>query len=125
MTGHATRHGARHRGVAGDGECRSREARRAELEATGVHIRRGVTARAVAVETADREVIAGRADDRDVGEGPGDRRTVASETPGHALVCAGDRVSRVIACGRMALGAGRRGWNVVRWLAAAGLVGDE
>src|SRR5438874_10040029 len=49
------------------------------------------TARAVAIEAADRHVVAGVADDRDVGKGPGDHRTVTGEAPGHTLVGAGDR----------------------------------
>src|SRR5437762_7463546 len=39
----------------------------------------GVTARAVAIEVADRHVIAGRADQGDVDEGP-DRGTVTGQT---------------------------------------------
>src|SRR5438094_3182472 len=46
------------------------------------------------IEAADRHVVAGVADDRDVGKGPGDHRTVTGEAPGHTLVGAGDGVER-------------------------------
>src|SRR5215469_14852749 len=53
-------------GVAGDAEGWRTEAGGAELEATGIDIGRRVTARAVAVERADRDVVTARpADDGD------------------------------------------------------------
>src|SRR6266481_2980207 len=111
--------------MARDAERRARDARGTELEATGIHIRGAVAARAVAVESADREVIARGADDGDVGEGRRHRRTVTGETPAHALVRAGDGIHRIVARGGMALGARRRGRNVVRGLGVTGLVGRE
>jgi len=72
VTGRAGAHRRRYRGVAGDRKCRTREARGADPEAARIDVGRGMAARAVAIECADREVIAGRADDRDVGKGPGD-----------------------------------------------------
>src|SRR6266478_6575580 len=107
--GNRRRHGA----VPGDAEGRVRDARRAELEATWTHVARAVTARAVAVEAADWNVVAGRADHRDVDEGT-DRRTMTGQTPGDALVRAGDGVERVVARGGVALRARRVGRNVVR-----------
>src|SRR5207237_6103854 len=53
-----------HRGVAGDRERRSGQARAAELEATCIDIARRVTARAVAVEAGERDVVARIAEDR-------------------------------------------------------------
>src|SRR6202035_4028001 len=106
-------------GVTGDRERRSRDARRPELEATGVHIGRGVAARAVAVESADRDVIAsGPADDRDrvAGWRSGERpraRAVTGEAPAHALVRAGDGVERVVARGGVALRAHGGSWDVI------------
>src|SRR5262250_168500 len=51
--------------VAGGIERRRIDVRRAELEATGVHVGDRVTARAAAVEAADRDVVVTRpADDR-------------------------------------------------------------
>src|SRR6202035_4458272 len=85
VTGRARAH-RRYGGVAGDRERRACDARRAEFEAARIHIRCGVAARAVAIEVAERNVIARAADNLDVGEGPGDRRTVTGETPAHALV---------------------------------------
>src|SRR5205807_7602409 len=52
-----------HRGVAGDRERRSGQARTAKLEAARAHVRGAVTARAVAVEGAERNEI-GRASGR-------------------------------------------------------------
>src|SRR6202043_813780 len=99
VAGLAARHGGRHGGMTGDRERRNADARRTDMEATRIHIAGGVAARAVAVERAERDVIARVADNLDVGKGPGDRRTVTGETPAHALVRAGDRVGRVIARG--------------------------
>src|SRR6266478_1785445 len=96
----------RHRRMARDAEGRVRDARRAELEATRIHVARAVTARAVAVEAADWNVVAGRADHSDVDEGT-DRRTMTGQTPGDALVRAGDGVERVVARGGVALRARR------------------
>src|SRR5436190_20636219 len=84
-----------------------------------------MTARAVAVEGAEREVVARVGDDLDVGEGLRHRRAVAGEAPCYALVRPGDRVGRVVARGGVALGAGRRGRDVVRRLRVTGLVGRE
>src|SRR5437879_940656 len=72
-----------------------------------------MTARAVAVEAAERKVVARVGDEGDVGEGRRHRRAVAGEAPGHALVRPGDRVGRVVARGGMALRARRGGWNVI------------
>src|SRR2546430_73974 len=102
-----------HRRMAGDAERGTGDVRGAELEAAGIHIRRGVAAGAVAVQAADRHVIAGRGDYGDVDEGP-DRGAVTGQTPGHALVGAGDGVERVITRGRVALRARGAGRNVVR-----------
>src|SRR5205814_10580534 len=55
-------------------------------------VARRMTARAVAVEAAERKVVARVGDDRDVGEGLRHRRTVAGEAPRHALVGAGDGI---------------------------------
>src|SRR5260370_315871 len=101
VTGRAAADRRRDGGVSGDREGRSGDARGTELEATGIHIRRAVAARAVAIETADREVIAGRADQGDVEERP-DRRTVTGEAAGDALVRAGDGGQRIAAGGGVA-----------------------
>src|SRR6202521_1807557 len=103
----------RRRGGAWEGEGRIRDAPRAEPEATRIHVARAVTARAVAVEGLDRDVIAGCGDDGDI-KSRGHRRTVTGETPGDALVRAGDRVGFVVARRRVALRARRIGRNVVR-----------
>jgi len=50
---------------------------------------------------------------------------VTGEAPGHALVGARDRVERVIAHGRVALGARRAGRNVIRGLGVAGLIAGK
>ena len=63
-----------HRRVAGDAERRGGDARAAEFEAARIDVGRCVAAGAVAVEAADRDVVARRADDRDVGEGRRRRR---------------------------------------------------
>src|SRR5439155_5332924 len=107
VTGLTGGDGRRHRGVACDAERGTRDARGAELEAARIHIGRGVAARAVAVEAADRHVVARVGDEGDVGEGRGDRRTVTGETPGDALVRAGDGVGRVVARGGVGTGGGR------------------
>src|SRR5206468_861383 len=87
------------------------------------HIRGAVAARAVAVERADREVITGRRDQGDVGEGRRHRRSVAGQTPAHALVRAGDGVEREVTRRRVALGAhGGRG-DVIGGLAGAHITG--
>src|SRR5437016_13094018 len=88
MTGHAAADRRRHRGVAGDRERWIRDARRPEPEATGVHIGRGVAARAVAIERADRHVITRRGDEGHVDEGP-DRRAMAAEAAGRTLLGTG------------------------------------
>src|SRR5437762_13992261 len=84
----------------------------------------GVTARAVAIEVADRHVIAGRADQGDVDEGP-DRGTVTGQTPAHTLVRAGDGIQRIVARGGVALCARRRGRNMVRGLGGAGHIAGK
>src|SRR5204863_825162 len=85
----------------------------AELTAPSIVLRRGVPAAAVAIEVADRDVIAGVADQGDVDEGP-DRGTVTGETPAHTLVRAGDGIEREVARGGVALRARRVGRNVIR-----------
>jgi len=115
VTGRAGAH-HRHGRVARDAERRSTDTRRTDTEATGVHIARAVAPRAVAIEAADRDVVARCGHDRDVGKGLRHGRTVAGEAPGHALVGAGDGVEREVARGRVTLGAGRSGRNVIRRL---------
>src|SRR5438046_9607251 len=56
-------------GVTGRVERRTRDARRAELEAPRIDVARRVTARAVAIEAAERDVVGGLAGDRDRGDG--------------------------------------------------------
>jgi len=92
------------RGVAGDGERRRSGARRADKEAARVDVGSRVATRAVAVERADRNVVARARDHGDVGERT-DRRAMAREAARHALVRAGHRVGRVDA-GGVALCAG-------------------
>src|ERR1700745_3908061 len=110
-----------HGGVASDSECRRIDVRGAELEATDVDVGRRVAARAVAVEAADRDVVARQPGDRNrvarrrSGERSG-ARSVTREAAAHALVDAGDGVDRVVARGRMALGTGGGGRDVVRGL---------
>src|SRR5204863_8886532 len=77
VTGLTGRHGRRHRRVAGDRERRSGQARTADLEATRIDVARRMTARAVAVEGAEGEVVARGGEEGDVGEGGGDGRAVA------------------------------------------------
>src|SRR5437763_504608 len=105
------RKGGARGGVAGGVGRRTGEARRAELEAARIDVARRVTARAVAVEGAERNVVARVGDEGDVGEGRRHRRAVAGEAPRHALVGAGDGVGRVVARGGVALRARRGGWN--------------
>src|SRR5260370_908808 len=124
MTGLTGGDRRRHRGVARDAERGTRDARGAELEAADVQIGGAVTARAVAVEAADRHVITRGADQGDVDEGP-DRRAVTGEAAGHALVRARDGVERVITRGRVALRALGAGRNVVRGFAAWGHVAEK
>src|SRR5215470_3121367 len=69
-----------------------------DLEASGIDVRRGMAARAVAVEAADRDVVARSLDDGDVGKGSG-ARTMAAETTRHALVDADYGIHRVVAGG--------------------------
>src|SRR5262249_47407831 len=119
VTGLAGRGRRRYGRVAGGVERRCVDVRRAELEATGVHVAGRVTARAAAVEAADRDVVVTRpADDRDrVGRRwSGERsspRTVTGETARHALVHAGHGVQRVVARGSMALRPRGRGGDVI------------
>src|SRR5437763_13598957 len=84
-----------------------------------------MTARAVAVEAAEREVVARVGDEGDVDERGVRRRAVAGEAARHALVGAGDGVERVVTRGRVALGARRAGRNVIRRLGVTGLIGRE
>src|SRR6184192_4582898 len=109
-------------GVTGRVERRTRDARRAELEAPRIDVARRVTARAVAIEAAERNVVARIGDEGDVGEGRRHRRAVAGEAPRHALVGPGDRVGRVVARGGVALRARGGGWNVIGRLRATGLI---
>jgi len=94
-------------------QCRCVDTRGADEEAAGVDVGCRVTARAIAVEAAERDVVAWGRNHRDVDERP-DRRTVARQAAGHALVDAGNGVERVVARRRMALATRRRGRNVVR-----------
>src|SRR5438067_5680633 len=112
-------------GVTGRVERRTRDARRAELEAARIDVARGVAARAVAVEAAERNVVARIGDEGDVAERSVHRRAVAGEAARHALVGAGDRVERVVARGGVALRAGRAGRDMVRRLGASGLIGGK
>jgi len=100
-------------GVTGRGERGTRDARGAELEATRIDVARRVTARAVAVERCDGEVIGRRGDEGDVGEGRRHRRAVTAQTPGQPLVRAWGRVLRVVVGRGMALRARGGGWNVI------------
>src|SRR5258708_6434090 len=114
--------------MTGDRERGSADARATDLEAapSRSHVTRGVTARTVAVEAADRGVVAGRRDHGDVVELRVHRRAVTGEAPGDALMRAGGRVDREVARGRVALRARRGGRNVVGRLgAAARLIGGE
>src|SRR5881227_2556524 len=95
-------------GVTGRAERRARDARGAELEAPRIDVARRVTARAVAVERCDGEVIGRRG-----GEGRRHRRAVTAQTPGQPLVRAWGRVLRVVVGRGMALRARRGGWNVI------------
>src|SRR5213082_2158105 len=84
-----------------------------------------MTARAVAVEAAERKVVARVGDEGDVGERGVHRRAVAGEAARHALVGAGDGVERVVTRGGVALGARRGGWDVIRGLRITGLISHE
>ncbi len=72
-----------------------------------------MTSRAIAIETADRNVVAGCRGDSDVGKGTGYSRAVAAEALNDTLVHSSDRVGRILTRGRMALGTRRVGRNVV------------
>src|SRR5204863_441723 len=82
-------------GVAGGAQGRTRDAGRAELEATRIDVARRMAARAVAVEAAYGEVIGGHPDDRDrIARRRADERTgvraMAAQTPADPLVDSGD-----------------------------------
>jgi len=119
VTGRARAHGC-DRGVAGDVERRSTDIRRTDMEATGIHVRSAVAARAVAVGAPDRDVAGARPPhnrDRVAGRRSRERsgaRAVAGDAPGHALVRAGNGIQRPVARRRVALRAQRIGRNVVR-----------
>ena len=119
VTGRARAHGC-DRGVAGDVERRSTDIRRTDMEATGIHVRSAVAARAVAVGAPDRDVAGARPPhnrDRVAGRRSRERsgaRAVAGDAPGHALVRAGNGIDRPVAGGGVALRAQRPGRNVVR-----------
>src|SRR6516162_5670620 len=109
VTGLTRRYHRSHRRVACTVERWRGDACVAELEAAGVHIGGRVTARAAAIEAADRDVVAtGPADDRyrvrrwRSGERSG-ARAVAGKTTGGTLMDAGDGVDREVARGGMAL----------------------
>ena len=89
-----------------------------ETEAARVDVGRAVAPGAVAIQAAERNVVAGRGGDLDVGKRAGHGRSVAAQAARHPLVSAGDRVGRVVARCRVALRARRRGRNVVRRLSA-------
>src|SRR5207253_1303687 len=90
-----------------------------------IDVARRVTARAVAVEAAERKVVARVGDEGDVDEGRRHRRAVAGEAPRQALVRPGDGVERVVTRGGVALGARRGGWDVIRGLRVTGLISHE
>src|SRR5215470_11396439 len=119
VTGLAGRGRRRYGRVAGGIERRGVDVRRTELEAAGVDVGGRVTARAAAIEAADRDVVVTRpADDRDrVGRRRSGKRSsacaVTGETARHALVDTGDRVQRVVAGGGMALRTRGGGRDVV------------
>src|SRR6185437_5381735 len=81
----------------------------------GVDVGRAVAARTTAVESADRDVVSRRGGDGDVGKRRRDGRAMAAETVGDPLVCAGDRIERVVARCGVALRARRTRRNVIRW----------
>src|SRR5215470_5503507 len=111
-------------GVTCDRERRSIDVCCAELEATGVDVGGRVTARAVAVEGADRDVVPRTRDHGDIRKRT-NRWTMAAQAASHALVYTGHRVQCVVTRGGMALGTGCRGRNVVRGLGVAGPIGGE
>ena len=125
VTGRAGGNGGADARVTGHVQGWTRDAGRAELEAPGVDVGRGVTAGAIAVEAPDRYVVARRGDDGDVVEGRRHARPMAGQAAGDALVGAGHGVDRVVARGRVALGAGCRGRDVVGRLAALGDVAGK
>src|SRR4029077_1031710 len=105
-----------HGGVTGERQRRSGDVRGTDLEAAAarIDVAGAVTARAVAVERGDRDVVARSRNDREhrIGgntEGPGDRLTVAAQARRRPLVGAGGRVEGVVAGSGMALGARRGG----------------
>src|SRR2546430_16336122 len=109
----------------GDVECRSGDARVAELEAAAarIDVARGVTARAVAIHAADRDVIARlhhHREDRVGGniEGAG---AVALHAPAHPLGRARGRVEREVARGGVALRAGGCRGDVILRVVGAGV----
>src|SRR6516162_9150273 len=127
VTGLAARDGGGHGCVTSDVKRRRIDVRRTELEAAGVDVGRGMAARAVAVEAADRNVVVtGPADDR-YGVGrwrSGERsgaRAMALQAARHALVDAGHRVACVVSRVLVALGTGCRSWDVVCRLAIAAI----
>src|SRR5207248_9124135 len=69
VTGLAAADRLRDGGMAGDRERGSTDARGADPEAARIDVARGMAARAVAIECADRDVIAGRGDEPGFGEG--------------------------------------------------------
>jgi len=114
VAGLAGGHRRSHRRVPGHAQRRAGNAGAAEPEAARIDIGRRVAAGAVAVERADRDMVARRAHDGDVGEGRGYGGGVTGEALGHALVRAGHGVERVVAGRGVALRARRTGRDVVR-----------
>src|SRR5262249_51211137 len=106
-------------------EGRRLDVRGAGLEPAEFGVGGGVTARAVAVEAADRDVIT-----RQPGDGNGvarwrsgersSARSVTGETTAHALVDTGDGVRREVTRGSVALGTGGGGRDVVGGLHLGG-----
>ncbi len=125
MAGLAQGHGAGDRRVPSRCERRVVDARRADIEAPGVHVGRGMAARTVAVEITDRNVIVGSRGDRDVGKRRGDGRPVAGHTARDALMCAGHRVEGIVTRCRVTLCAGGVRRDVVSGLAGAGHITGE
>ena len=89
MTGVTARHCGRDGRVTGSAQCRSINARGADVEAARVQFVGAMAAGAIAVKTADRDVIARRTGDRNVREAAGDRRSVTAQAARDSLMGSG------------------------------------